>query len=263
MLKNKILLLIAIHLIVLGCGITAAPPVISSINSGSNIILHIPTGLYIESDSKELHGISFVDTLRYYRTSNNIQDMIGIKFEVSKGMLNVSNINGELFSSGKKMYSSITYKMTTKEEQNDSYTKIVITPYEKIEVQGKDPLFIPYKMPVFTYDMLLENMKNIQFKKEYEFNSEYNVDSIRGNFERIMSKNNLNRNTDYVKLTESYTGKSENCTIDIRAGFFPYQNGSKVNIFSESQCIEKQVKLIDIVKLEKEVEIYIKSIIYN
>ncbi|WP_277656578.1 hypothetical protein [Seleniivibrio woodruffii] len=256
--------------------LAAKPPVITQITSDQFLELIIPKNLYRKSSGYQFsfnpttgtssdttptyskfdplfHGLEF-EPKGYMSTSPYPKNIDGIDFKIKDQILSVYKYNGEVYSSGDRSFSSVEYKMQNTIEEKDNFWIIKLSPYEKIETIGRNALFFSYKLPSFEINELMSAMKNITFSINIDKNSEYNADSTKANFNRLMKLSYDSKKT--------YTAKVGECNIRFNADFFPYKAGSKITGVVDASC-KMSSNTIDLLKLSSEIDSYISSVLNN
>lgn len=236
-----------------GCAsLAVAPPSEVSLNEAPFTIT-VPKTLN-RSDSL-LKGVElgYLRKLGYLR--NNVESPVRTIYQVSfKEDKNNSELvteacEGHLHYDGSIDQSCIYFdSKVLVTDAGDSY-KIEIKPYRKRLVQGKDAMFLPIKLPVANVNKWREWISNQTVSVNSEYSSKYSTESIKGNFDRNLSKHTWKSGESDAaskQFEDTYALSIDDANVEIGVSIFPYQNGSLVKTRIKANATNfKEVSSID------------------
>jgi hypothetical protein len=274
----RYVLLFCAVIILAGCGMTAQAPVVTTIKAENPVIYKVPKDMYRKviatgftydrsADSlsgahavyspydKLFHGVTFSDNIRYHRAwGTSIDDISGIKYSISEDILKVAKLNGEKFSKGPMRYSQAGYQVKVSNNEDQGSYVVTLTPIERYEQVGKDPLFMSYRMPNMELSELYKAIKTFNFAVNIDLNSKYNTESVEANFKRMLHQSYNN--------SSEFKATVDNCELSVIPKFSPYQNGTKVTGIGDIQCVAEENN-IDIASYRKKIDQLLLSVVNN
>lgn len=152
---------------------------------------------------------------------------------------------GDLHDNGLRYQSCIYFdSKVLVTDAGDSY-KIEIKPYRKRLVQGKNAVFLPIALPVADVNKWNEWISKQTVSVNSEYSSKYSSESIKGNFDRNLSKYTWRSGESDAaskQFKDTYALSIDDANVKIGVSIFPYKNGSiaKTRIMAKYTNLKKE-----------------------
>lgn len=197
---------------------------------------------------------------------NNIQVTYILPKDIEKGPGTLSGLNFQRFNDGDsaKMESlscsltpkgievhrrtdntvagsGIVYEVDVNIAHKADNTTVTLTP--KTQKPYQEGLILPFPIPTFSIESYLSSAT---FYYQFEIDSNYNVDSIRANFDRTLHGSKL---------------ELDDISVDFKYKVYPYRNGSKVVISSKLHSQRSKHGVIDVTYAIEELKRRIQSVV--
>lgn len=188
------------------------------------------------SSSKGINGLSFMNR-QWGRDTK--QEKIIVSFDNKILKVERRTDNG-VAGSGRIYYIGII--------KTNQLNNTLITLQSESMSTYQDGLILPFPLPEFD---LQSYLTSATIEYNFELNSEFPADSVRANFDRILTKSSNN----------DYQLNLNNASAFLSIKVHPYRKGSKVLIDSRLFGMKHTNSIIDISKSIFELENYIKDVV--
>lgn len=185
-------------------------------------------------------GISFNDEMiwsggtpevkRFEGHTTSIDENNSIRTEVCKG--------SETVQTGAVYQSCVTYHASTSFVDKDDHSELTLIPENIVTNQGRSILFLPIALPKASEGEWFNLIADHSVWKSSKIDSEYPSDSIKGNFDRLLtrySRRKASANEYHRQYRNAYSMVVDGIEVVISADFYPYKNGSLVDLVIEAK----------------------------
>ncbi len=216
-----------VSVLLLQACVQTAPPKATSI-SGQEFKIIVPKK--VDTFAAQAWGINFLPFNNSKYKSKGIQNFYRVDYSVNNVLkqMETKACKGEYFSGSRRSFQScIAYMLGHAVIEKEDYFEITLKPKQRIETQGKSPLFIPMPFPDADLNSLYGWLSSQQVTFSGKIVSDYPSESVKGNFDRLLANHTWGKKADaaHRQFRDSYyISIGDDIRVIISASFYPYKN---------------------------------------
>lgn len=257
---KKVLVLSIATTIIAGCNSTPPPPP-ETLNNAAAFEVLIPA---VASGNQNTWNVDFRPFTNGSYGSSSIYNFYKVGYQPDGDNMKFSACNGERYSTGRTYQSCTHYDLkgnvVTDDSGNSTLTLIPV-----MKTQEKGGLIIDKRIPDVTLEKLYGYLSSQKIEFAGKVTSEYSPESIKGNFDRMLSSYSWGGEADaaHRQFKDSYNFRtSQGASVIISAGFYPYREGSIVQYAIRATTDnDETARKVDWVEISEEVRKKIEQVV--
>ena len=248
----------------IGCKATNPPAPPQEITNPEQFEIVLPK---VVSENEKTWNVNFLPFNNGSYGSSGIYDFYSVEYIANKetSEMNFSACNGEKYNTGSVYKSCVNYLADIEVIDSEEQRTLKIRP--KLKTESKKSFIIPKAVPDVSIEQFFGYLSNQEIIFKGSITSQFNIESVKGNFDRLLSNYDWQGEADaaHRQFKDTYTfNVSSGENIIISAGFYPYRDGSIVEYAVKAiSDYNPKTRKIDWAKVTEEVRDYLNKVVNN